>query len=171
MSTHYAANPAMAMSQTVAGINMDAMNVYGPTNDVIVVGYGSSELENILREKAETQGRVVLPEEHPERGSFYRSDHFNFAKKGVPMLYAKSGSDHQELGPEYIKTKRNDNLKNRYHTVHDEITEDWDLRGLALDMDLYFAIGLQVAASEAWPEWYEGNEFRAIREHSLTNGN
>jgi Zn-dependent M28 family amino/carboxypeptidase len=169
-SAHYAANPTLAMSQTVAGINMDAMNVYGPTKDVIVVGYGSSELEDILSEKAALQGRVVVPEQNPERGSYYRSDHFNFAKKGVPMLYAKSGSDHQELGPEYIKELRSEYLKNRYHDVGDEITADWDLRGLELDMELYFAIGLEVADSENWPEWYEGNEFRSIREQSLANG-
>ena len=155
------------MSNTVGGINMDAMNVYGPTADVVVVGYNSSELEDILNDKAARQDRVVKPEEHPERGGYYRSDHFNFAKKGVPMLYAKSGSNHREHGPEYIKAKSDEYLKSRYHSAHDEIGEDWDLRGLAEDIEIYFAIGLEITDSEVWPEWYEGNEFRSIREHSL----
>jgi Zn-dependent M28 family amino/carboxypeptidase len=170
-SAHYANNPAIPLSKTVGGINMDSLHVYGPTNDVVVVGYGSSELEDILREKANAQNRIVKPEEHPERGGYYRSDHFNFAKKGVPMLYAESGSDHRELGPDYIKIKSSEYLKNRYHTALDEIEDDWDLRGLVQDIEMYFAIGLEVADGEAWPEWYEGNEFRSVREHSLTSKN
>ena len=166
-SAHYAANPAIAMSNTIAGINMDSMNVHGPTNDVVVVGYGSSELEDILIQKASADERIIKPEENPERGYYYRSDHFNFAKKGVPMLYAESGSDHRELGPEYIKGKMDEYQEFRYHTALDEIEDDWDLRGLVQDIQLYFAIGLEVADSDAWPEWYEGNEFRSIREHSL----
>lgn len=166
-SAHYAADPVIPMSHTVGGINMDSMHVYGPTNDVIVVGYGSSELEDVLRNKAAAQGRVVKPEEHPERGGYYRSDHFNFAKKGVPMLYAEAGSDHRELGPEYIKTKSAEYLKYRYHAALDEIDDEWDLRGLVQDIEMYFAIGLEVADGEDWPEWYEGNEFRSIRENSL----
>ena len=166
-SAQYANDPPVPMSRTVAGINIDAMHVYGPTNDVVVVGYGSSELEDILRQKAAAQDRVVEPEEHPERGSYYRSDHFNFARKGVPMLYAESGSDHRELGPDYIEAKGKEYIEKRYHTALDEITPDWDLRGAVQDIELYFAIGLEVADSDAWPQWYAGNEFRAVREHSL----
>lgn len=165
-SAHYANHPAVPMQQTVGGINMDSMHVYGPTNDVIVVGYGSSELEDVLRARAAAQGRVVKPEEHPERGGYYRSDHFNFAKKGVPMLYAEAGSDHRELGPDYIKAKGKEYLEQRYHTALDEMTGDWDLRGLEQDIELYFGIGLDVADSDDWPQWYEGNEFRTIREQS-----
>jgi Zn-dependent M28 family amino/carboxypeptidase len=155
------------MNQTVGGINMDALNVYGPTNDIVVVGYGSSELEDILILEAGEQNRYVKPEEYPERGGYYRSDHFNFAKKGVPMLYAKSGSEHMEKGPEYLKEKGSYFLENMYHSPLDEVGDDWDLRGLALDTALYFSIGWQVADSQDWPSWYEGNEFRAIRETSL----
>jgi Zn-dependent M28 family amino/carboxypeptidase len=167
-SAYYANHPPVPMSKTVAGINLDAMHVYGPTNDVVVVGFGSSELEDILREKAAAQDRAVEPEEHPERGGYYRSDHFNFARQGVPMLYAESGSDHRELGAEYIEAKSKECLELRYHTALDEITPDWDLRGAAQDIALYFAIGLDVADSDAWPQWYAGNEFRAIREESLS---
>jgi Zn-dependent M28 family amino/carboxypeptidase len=166
-SAWYAENPAIPMSQTVGGINMDALNVYGPTKDIVVVGYGSSELEDILITAAGEQGRYVKPEEHPERGGYYRSDHFNFAKKGVPMLYAKSGSDHAENGPEYLQEKGSYYLENLYHSPLDEVGDDWDLRGLALDAALYFSIGWQVADSEHWPNWYEGNEFQAIRAASL----
>jgi Zn-dependent M28 family amino/carboxypeptidase len=165
-SAKYAEDPALPLSQTAGGINMDAMGVYGPTRDVIVVGYGSSELEEILKEKASAQNRVVQQEEHPERGYYYRSDHFNFARKGVPMLYAKAGSDHTELGPDHIKAKSEEYLKNRYHTPFDEIAQDWDLRGLTQDIELWFAVGLAVADNDAWPNWYEGNEFRAIRANS-----
>jgi len=166
-SKQYAAHPPIPMSKTVGGINMDSMHVYGPTNDVVVVGFGSSELEDILAAKAADQGRIVKPEIHPERGGYYRSDHFNFAKKGVPMLYAEAGSDHRELGPGYIEAKSQEYLKNRYHTALDEVGDDWDLRGLAQDIELWFNIGLEVADSDVWPNWYEGNEFKAIRDNSL----
>ena len=170
-SAHYANDPAIPMNKTIGGINMDSMNVYGPTNDVIVVGYGSSGLEDVLRNKVAAQDRMVTPEKHPEHGKYYRSDHFNFAKKGVPMLYAKSGSDHRELGTDYIEAKKAEYLKNRYHAVRDEIDDDWDLSGLVLDIELYFAIGLELADSDEWPEWYQGNEFRSIREVSLGREN
>ena len=165
-SAKYAENPALPMSQTVGGINMDSMHVYGPTRDVVVVGFGSSELEEVLKDKAARQGRIVKQEEHPERGGYYRSDHFNFARKGVPMLYAESGSDHAELGPGYIEAKNEEFLQNRYHSPLDEIQEDWDFRGLVQDIELWFDVGLAVADSDNWPQWYEGNEFRAIREQS-----
>jgi Zn-dependent M28 family amino/carboxypeptidase len=165
-SAHYADNPAVPMRQTVGGINMDSLHPYGPTRDIVVVGYGNSELEDILRDKAASQGRVVKPEENPERGGYYRSDHFNFARKGVPMLYAKPGSDHTELGPGYIKAKNDEYLEIRYHTALDEIGDDWDLRGIAQIIEAYFALGLEVADGNEWPNWYEGNEFRSIRDHS-----
>ncbi|MDZ4730957.1 MAG: M28 family metallopeptidase [Xanthomonadales bacterium] len=168
-SAWYAEHPAIPLTQTVAGVNMDALGVYGPTKDIVVVGYGSSELEDILIQAAGSQERYVKAEEHPERGSYYRSDHFNFAKKGVPMLYAKSGSDHVEKGPEYLKEKGDYYLKNRYHSPADEVGDDWDLRGLAQDVVLYFTVGERIANSPDWPEWYEGNEFRAIRDQSRSS--
>jgi Zn-dependent M28 family amino/carboxypeptidase len=166
-SAHYSNNPAIPLNKTVGGINMDSMQVYGPTNDVVVAGYGSSELEDILIQKAGPENRIIKPEPFPERGYYYRSDHFNFAKKGVPMLYTKEGLDHTEQGPDYIKAKLDEYLKLRYHTALDEVQEDWDLRGLVRDIKLFFDIGLEVADSDIWPEWYEGSEFRSIREHSL----
>lgn len=168
-SAWYAEHPPIAMNRTVAGLNMDALNVYGPTRDITVIGFGSSELEDILRVEAGRQERTIKPEDHPERGYYYRSDHFNFARKGVPMLYAKGGTEHSELGAEYIVGKNDEYLKTRYHTPHDEVGDDWDLRGLVQDIELYFAIGLEIADGDTWPNWYDGNEFRAIRDHSLAN--
>ncbi|MDX1555571.1 MAG: M28 family peptidase, partial [Xanthomonadales bacterium] len=145
------------------------MSVFGPTRDIVVVGYDSSELEDILAEKAAEQGRVVAPEPHPERGGYYRSDHFNFAKRGVPMLYAKSGLEHRELGRDYMEARSREYTERRYHQPEDEVREDWDLRGTMEDIQLYFEVGLQVANSEAWPQWYDGHEFKAIREASRQN--
>lgn len=165
-SAHYAKHPAIPMHRTAGGLNMDSMQMHGPTTDVVVVGYGSSELEDILRAKAAARQLSVEAEPHPERGYYYRSDHFNFAKRGVPMLYAKSGSDHRELGPEYIEARNAEYQEKRYHSVLDEVDESWDLRGMAQDIELYFEIGLKVADGDDWPNWYEGNEFRAIRDAS-----
>jgi len=165
-SEKYAQSPAWPLDLTVGGINMDSMRVYGPTRDVMVVGFGSSELEDVLREKAGIQNRKVVPEDHPEHGGYYRSDHFNFAKKGVPMLYAESGSEHTEREAGYIEAKNAEYLKTRYHTPLDEMADDWDLRGMAQDIELWFGIGLELADSDSWPNWYEGNEFRAIRDQS-----
>jgi Zn-dependent M28 family amino/carboxypeptidase len=151
----------------VGGVNIDAMSVYGPTEDIVVVGYGSSELEDILGEAASEQDRRVEPEPTPERGYYYRSDHFNFAKKGVPMLYAESGLEHRELGREFMEAKIQEYTDIRYHQPDDEVQDDWDLRGVMEDIELYYEIGREVADSEIWPQWYEGNEFRAIREDSL----
>ena len=165
-SRHYANKPPIPMSQTVGGVNLDAMGVYGPTKDIVVVGYGSSELEEVLKDYAETQDRLVVPEGTPEAGYYYRSDHFNFAKKGVPMLYAEAGTNHLEKPKSYIEDLDRDYVENRYHGVEDEITEAWDLRGMVQDLRLFFMIGADVANSSSWPNWYQGNEFRAIRDES-----
>ncbi len=166
-SAWYAEHPAFPMKQTVAGINIDAMSVYGPTRDVVVVGYGSSELEDILRRAADSQGRTVEPEPHPERGGYYRSDHFNFAKRGVPMLYAESGTDHRELGSEYMEAKAQEYVELRYHQPADEVGDDWDLRGAMEDIELYYRIGFEIADGDSWPRWYDGHEFKAIREATM----
>ncbi|MFC0444902.1 M28 family metallopeptidase [Pseudidiomarina halophila] len=163
-SNWYANNPMLPLSKAVAGINMDVLNVYGPMKDMVVVGYGNSELEEYLARYVEQQDRYVAPEPTPEAGSFYRSDHFNLAKRGVPMLYAKGGNDHVEFGVEYGKEKRAEYVQVAYHKPADEYDPEWDLRGVQQDLWLYYWIGNELANSEAWPNWYEGNEFRAIRD-------
>ncbi|MGQ4275826.1 M28 family metallopeptidase [Pseudidiomarina sp. E22-M8] len=163
-SNWYANNPMLPLSKAVAGINMDVLNVYGPMQDMVVVGHGNSELEEYLAKYVEQQDRYVAPEPTPEAGSFYRSDHFNLAKRGVPMLYAKGGNDHVELGVEYGKGKRAEYVQIAYHKPADEYDPEWDLRGVQQDLWLYYWIGNELANSESWPNWYEGNEFRAIRD-------
>lgn len=166
-SAQYAADPVYAPGKTVAAINMDALSIIGPTYDVVVVGHGSSELEELLAAAAERQGRHTVPEPRPEGGSYYRSDHFNFAKIGIPALYASGGVDHRELGPDYGRAQRAEYGRNRYHKPADVFEEDWDLRGVVEDLSLFYIVGRAVADGDQWPQWYEGNEFRAIREQSL----
>lgn len=166
-SRAYAAKPAFPMNKTVGGINMDRLNFRGKMNDIVVIGHGGSEMEIILAEEALFFGRTVTPESTPEKGSYYRSDHFNFAKKGVPILYARGGTADRTHGAEYIKQRNIDYVKNRYHSPADEVHESWDLEAAVEDLLLFYKIGFRLADSKQWPEWYEGNEFRAIREASL----
>lgn len=165
-SKYYAANPVVPLDKTVAGINFDAMGVLGPMRDVVVVGYGNSELEKLLETAAEKQGRYLAPEEHPERGYYYRSDHFSLAKKGVPMLYFDSGTDSFEHGREWAQQKGEEYTAHAYHKPGDEYDPEWNLKGAAMDLQLGLDLGLELANSRDWPNWYQGNEFRAIRDAS-----
>lgn len=166
-SKAYTVKPAFPMQKTVAGINMDRLNLRGKMSDVVVMGYGASEMEKILAEIALPYGRTLTPEPTPEKGFYYRSDHFNFAKKGVPILYARGGTVDRVHGAEYVAQRNADFGKNRYHSPADEVSDDWDLDAAIEDLVLFFKIGKRVADSDTWPEWNEGNEFRAIREASL----
>lgn len=165
-SAWYGANPVFPLARTVANLNLDAPTLLGPTNDITVIGYGSSELEEILARYAERQGRSLQQEPTPEKGFFYRSDHFNFSKRGVPALYAKGGIDHRERGTEYGSAWEADYVARRYHKVADEYDPDWDLTGIVEDMELFYQVGAELASSRGWPEWYDGNEFKAIRDAS-----
>ena len=168
-SRYYAEHPIYALNKTVAGVNMDALTIIGPTKDVVVTGFGSSELEPILSKYAAAQDRIVVAEPTPQDGFFYRSDHFSFAKVGVPVLYAESGVDQREKGREYGLAKGVDYIANRYHKPSDEFDPSWDLRGVMEDLVLFYQVGFDVANSQAWPAWYADSEFRAIRERSLAN--
>lgn len=165
-SQWYAQHPVYPIASTVANINMDNMNTVGRTRDVVVVGARSSELEDYLADAAGRQGRYIQSEPNPERGYYYRSDHFNFAKVGVPALYAESGEDNIEFGRDYGAAQAQDYTDNRYHQPGDEYRESWDLSGAAEDLRLYFDIGQRLANEQTFPEWYEGNEFKAIRDAS-----
>ena len=116
---------------------------------------------------AKAQDRRIEPNPYPEKGFYYRSDHFNLAKKGVPMLYAKGGIDHFEKGESYGREGNLDYVTHRYHKPADEYGDWWDLRGMNQDLNLFFRLGQEVANSEVWPNWYPGNEFRSIRDESL----
>ena len=166
-SKAYVSKPAYPMNKTVGGINMDVLNFRGKMSDIVVVGYGGSEMEDILADVARESGRTLTPEATPEKGSYYRSDHFNFAKNGVPILYAKGGTTDREHGAEYVKQRNAAYVAERYHAPSDEIREDWDLDAAIEDLQLYYRIGHHIAFADVWPQWYEGNEFRAIREASM----
>ncbi|MCA1929984.1 M28 family metallopeptidase [Rheinheimera sp.] len=166
-SRWYAEHPLFPVNKTVAGINMDIMNVYGPMRDVMVFGYGSSELEPILAKYAKAQNRYIAPEPTPQDGFYYRSDHFNLAKKGVPMLYARGGIDSVEHGKDWGLQQRKNYVKDYYHKVNDEFNPKWDLRGSQQDLFLFYQVGLEVANSQSWPNWLPGKEFKTIRDKSL----
>lgn len=165
-SQWYAEHPIFPLAKTVANINMDAMGVNGPARDIVVVGHGSSELENYLEAAVAEQDRYIVPEPTPERGYYYRSDHFNFAKMGVPALYAESGEDNVEHGREWGAEQSQDYTDNRYHAPSDEYDPEWDLSGAAQDIFLYFNIANKLGQETTFPNWFEGNEFKAIRDSS-----
>lgn len=166
-SAFYAENPTVPMNQIVAGLNMDAMLPTGRTKDMIVVGYGASELEDLLKEHLDATDRVIVPDQNPQAGYFYRSDHVSFAKKGVPMLYADGGVDRRDGGIAAGKAVADTYTSQRYHKPMDEYSEDWDLSGMEEDVTALYSVGLKIAQSDAWPTWYPGNEFEAIRQASL----
>ncbi len=167
-SDWYASHPLFPLERTVANINLDAMSLVGPSHDITVIGYGNSELDEYAARAAEIQGRHLEPEPTPEKGFFYRSDHFNFAKRGVPALYLRGGVDHREKGREYGLAYNSAWVSEHYHKVSDEYSEDWDLRGVIEDVGLLFEVGRALAATRDWPNWVEGNEFRAARDASAS---
>jgi Zn-dependent M28 family amino/carboxypeptidase len=167
-SAYYAQNPIFPTSRTVAALNMDGMNIHGPMKDVTVVGYGQSELEDLLGVEAKKQGRYILPEQEPEKGFYFRSDHFNFAKVGIPALNAKGGYDHAEKGKEYAMERKKEYTYSHYHRPSDEFRPaNWDFRGMVQDAELYFRIGRYLAESQDYPQWREGSEFKAARDRDL----
>jgi Zn-dependent M28 family amino/carboxypeptidase len=167
-SEYYAKNPLYPLNKTVANINIDAMNPYGRTSDLVVVGKGASELDDYAEAAAKEQGRTVKPDPEPEKGYYYRSDHFNFAKVGVPALYADGGVEYVGKEAGWGRKMLDEHTATRYHQPQDEIRPDWDLSGLAEDAKFFFAVGYRVANADRMPEWRPGNEFKAIRDKSLS---
>ena len=165
-SAYFAEYPPIDLSQVVAGYNFDAMHPRGKVKDVVVVGYGASELEDILEGKLQKYNKYLVPDPEPEKGFFYRSDHISLSKKGVPMLYADAGIDQVEGGIEAGEQSSLNYVTNDYHQASDEYTSDWDLSGIAEYLSITAEMVLDLANSENWPEWYEGNEFKSIREAS-----
>ena len=165
-SQYFAEYPPVELSNIVAGYNFDGILPTGKTKDVVVVGYGASELENILEEELNELDMYITPDPAPEKGFFYRSDHISFAKKGVPMLYADGGVDINDGGLEAGSKISNDYTQYHYHQPSDEYQDSWDLSGFKDHLEITRSMVLRLANSEEWPEWYEGNEFKAIREAS-----
>jgi Zn-dependent M28 family amino/carboxypeptidase len=165
-SQYYAANPAFPIGKTVGGVNMDVLNLIGPTKDFEIVGAGKSELEDMVRPLLAAQGRRVSPEATPESGGYYRSDHFSFAKLGVPMLSAGSGEDLVNGGVLAGKAAAKDYNVNRYHGPKDEYDPNWNWDGAVQDLTIYYQLGRELADSDVWPNWYPTAEFKAIRDKS-----
>ena len=163
-SKYYVANPTVPLDKTVAVINLDAMSVAGPSRDFTVVGMGNSELEDLLKTQADAQQRVLREESSPQSGFYFRSDHFNFAKAGVPALYAKGGDELAAGGMEAGQAAQADYRDHRYHQPGDEYDESWNLEGAVQDLQALYGVGQVLAGSEQWPRWYEGNPFLAAQE-------
>jgi Zn-dependent M28 family amino/carboxypeptidase len=166
-SQHYAVTPIYPLEKTLANINMDGVNQWGRTKDITVIGMGASDLDDYLRDAAAIQNRTLRPDPEPEKGFYYRSDHFNFAKQGVPALYTDSGVEYIGKSPEYGRQKRDEYTKNDYHAPSDEVKPDWDLSGAVEDAQLMYVVGHRVANADKFPEWKPGNEFKAKRDEML----
>ena len=166
-SAYYAQHPVFPLNKTVADLNMDMLWPYGPMKDLTVIGYGQSELEDYARAAAQEQDRYLLPDQTPETGMFYRSDHFSFAHVGVPSLYASGGYESRGQGKQFIADKRREYTTSMYHKPADQFDASWDLWGIAQDAELYYRVGQRLAAETTFPQWRPGSEFRAARERSL----
>ena len=162
-SAYYAAHPVFPPEKTVANLNIDAMYSMGMMKDLSVIGYGQSELEDYARSEAERQGRYLQPDPESEKGYFFRSDHFSFAKIGIPALYAEGAGEHWEKGKEYAKTQSDEYRTRRYHQPSDEYDDSMDVRGMIQDSELYMNIAKELANSDHWPEWRDNSEFKALR--------
>ncbi|MDR9418487.1 M28 family peptidase [Gracilimonas sp.] len=161
-SQYWAQNPTVEPGKVTANINLDGMNVYGETQDVVVVGYGRTTLSDLLEEEAAKQGRTVKPDPYPERGYFYRSDHFNMAKVGIPAIFPNPGTEYIGKGEDFLAL-RDSVADANYHTVNDEINEYWDLAGAELDTRLFFMTGFRALNAPELQSWKPGDEFEAKR--------
>lgn len=164
---YYANHPLYPLQKTAANINMDGMNMWGRTSDVEVFGFGNSTLEDVLNDAAAKQKRSVNPESRAELGGYFRSDHFEFAKVGVPALYMKSRTQYINQSADYAKQKVDNYIANDYHKVTDVIHDDWNTSGAVEDMALLFDVGMRVAQTETYPQWKPESEFRARREQMV----
>jgi Zn-dependent M28 family amino/carboxypeptidase len=164
---YYAEHPLYPLDKTLANINMDGINQWGRTKDITVVGLGNSTLDDVLAEACKTQNRVIKADPEPEKGFFYRSDHFEFAKQGVPALDPDGGSDYLDKPADYGQRTRDEYTEKDYHKVSDEVKPNWDLSGAVEDLQLLFMVGHNVAQTDKWPEWKAGTEFKAKREAML----
>jgi len=163
-SLHYASDPVWPLETTVAAINVDGVNIWGPTRDIVVVGYGKSELDSVLAEVAAGTDRTLSPDGEPEKGYFFRSDHFEFAKRGVPALFVNPGFDDLRYGEDWARARHDEFTAERYHKPADEFDPTWNLDGAVEDLRMLFEFGFRLADGSDWPNWNEGSEFKSIRD-------
>ena len=163
-SAYYGNNPVYPFAKTVGGVNMDALSMAGLAKNVVVIGKGKSQLDAYLNKALAAQGRVATDEPTPEKGFYYRSDHFSFAKHGLPMLYFEGGEDLVKGGTTAGMAAAEDYTEHRYHGPKDEYDPNWDWTGVLADLKLYYSVGRDLATSTDWPNWVDGDEFRAIRD-------
>jgi Zn-dependent M28 family amino/carboxypeptidase len=166
-SEYYVTHPICPLSKTLAVINMDALNVHGKTKDITIIGPGMSDLEDIAGEVAAEQGRVVRSDPFPEKGSYFRSDHFPFAKAGVPALNSESGIEYVGKPADYGKQTLEGYRAENYHQPSDVVRPDWDLSGAVQDLQYYWMVGYRVAQADQIPQWKPGSEFKAKRDAQL----
>jgi len=165
-SQYYGENPVLPLAQTVGGVNMDALSMAGPAKNVVVIGKGKSGLDAYLDRALASEGRIATAEPTPEKGFYYRSDHFSLAKQGVPMLYFDGGDDLVTGGKAAGAAAAKDYEEHRYHGPKDEYDPAWDWSGVLSDLQVYYRVGRDLATTSDWPNWVEGDEFRAIRDAS-----
>jgi Zn-dependent M28 family amino/carboxypeptidase len=168
-SQYYAENPVYPLGRTVGGVNMDGLNIVGATRDVVVVGPGLSELDDYVARYAKAGNRTIALDPDPEKGYYFRSDHFSLAKLGVPMLYANGGDDLVVGGKAAGRAAADDYTLNRYHKPQDEYDPKWNWDGAAQDLTMYYGIGRELADGNAWPNWVASSQYRAIRDKSRTS--
>jgi Zn-dependent M28 family amino/carboxypeptidase len=166
-SEYLAKHPPVPAGKIAANINIDGVAIFGRTKDLTVIGYGKSSLDPIIVSLAKMQGRVIKPDQFPDRGFFYRSDQFNLAKVGVPAAYFDGGTEVIGKPPGWGKEKIEEWEDKDYHQPSDELTSDWDLSGAVEDVRLDFWLGVKVADANRMPEWNKGDEFEAARKKAL----
>jgi Zn-dependent M28 family amino/carboxypeptidase len=165
-SRYYAENPIFPLAQTVGGINMDSLNMAGATRDFVAIGAGKSEMERVLQRVLTERGVRLSPDPNPEAGYYFRSDQFSFARVGVPFLYGRGGEDLVNGGPAAGRAWSQDYRANRYHQPADEFLTTWNWQGAVNDLQIYQAVMSRLANGREWPNWFEGDEFRSVRDRS-----
>ena len=167
-SKYYVTHPLYPLNKTVANINNNLMLPYGPYKDIMITGYGQSELEDYVEKFAKEYDRYVLPDPNPHTGMYYRADHFSFARVGIPALFARGNCDHIKHGKEWAQKKEKDWLNNNYHKPIDQYDpETWTFTGIVDDAKILFRIGYELSNETTFPSWKEGSEFKAIREKQM----
>jgi len=166
-SEYYAANPTFAPGKIAANLNYDGGNIWGHTHDVTFVGLGKSTVDEIVTMIAEEQGRVVKPDQFSDKGYFYRSDQFSFAKIGVPAMYLDTGTDFVDRPPEWGREQQNHYTEVNYHQPTDEYDPSWTFDGMTDDALLGYWTGLAIANADDMPTWNAGDEFEAARLEAL----